>query len=491
MSLALVDRVRRLPRPLREALYARLPPGSLATRHYDWRGFWARPDQLPPPPEVDWGILVFRGGRGAGKTRAMLELLLEEIFAGRCRFPRLVAKTRDDIEGTLVHGPSGILNILPRNRRPEWRASKDAAGLAIFPNGVRLRCCAACEPEQLVGQGSDLDALDDPAKWGTNIDEAWEQSRASCRLGYARAIVATTFRGSATLRKLLQKADFNGLVLRDCDTSANAGNLAPRFLRDTIGDMDEAFRRREIDGIDESAASPFVGVDFDKPPVRLAALDRDEIAEVVVAVDPAEGKGPGHDLWGIGAACRRHDRHVVALEDASGSYDDDEGARKALDLCETWGACKIIVEDNRGPRVSNALKAVWYERQARGQAKRIAMPEIVGVTAKEKKKVRAGPVRPLYLRGVAHHLPGLAALEKQQREWDPDAPPRPQQDDRIDWLVHAFFYLAALERDPDWAPPALPSRAPGAEEQRAGGSGVSMDWLRQRSPGASSSFYRR
>jgi phage terminase large subunit-like protein len=333
--------------------------------------------------------------------------------------------------------------------------------------------------------------MDDPAKWPAHtIDEAWNHARASCRIGLARCAVATTFRGTPTLRRLLKKGDLHGLVYRDLSVFDNFGNLSHR-MRNSIDDMDEEFRRREIEGIDDSANSPFAGIDFDKVPVRLLELPREEIDEVVVAVDPAEGKGAGHDLWGIGAAARRHDRHVVALEDKSGSYDDDEGASAALDLCETWGAHKIVVEDNRGPRVSNALKAVWYERQSKGRTSRIAMPEIVGVTAKEKKKVRAGPVRPLYLRGMAHHLPGLGALEKQQREWDPDAPPRPQQDDRIDWLVHAFFYLAGLERELDWAPPVLPPRLPGAEEQRAGGSGVSMDWLRQRSPGASSSMFGR
>jgi hypothetical protein len=41
-------------------------------------------------------------------------------------------------------------------------------------------------------------------------------------------------------------------------------------------------------------------------------------------------------------------------------------------------------------------------------------------------------------------MPGLAQLERQQREWDPDAPRRPRVDDRIDWLVHAAHYLAYL-----------------------------------------------
>src|SRR6185503_15532633 len=43
----------------------------------DWN-FWARPSQLPP--DGDWRIWLFLGGRGAGKTRAGAEWI-----AGRVR----------------------------------------------------------------------------------------------------------------------------------------------------------------------------------------------------------------------------------------------------------------------------------------------------------------------------------------------------------------------------------------------------------------------
>jgi hypothetical protein len=104
--------------------------------------------------------------------------------------------------------------------------------------------------------------------------------------------------------------------------------------------------------------------------------------------------------------------------------------------------------------------AAWYRRVAeRRQGKLRAPPEIVGVVAKEGKRLRAGELRPLYLGGLLHHLPGLAvldtrgreerSLEKQQREWDPDAPRRPRVDDRIDWLVHAVHHLYTLAEMPE------------------------------------------
>jgi phage terminase large subunit-like protein len=196
-----------------------------------------------------------------------------------------------------------------------------------------------------------------------------------------------------------------------------------------------------------SAASPFGGIDFGAAPVRVLEVRREDLDELVVAVDPAEGKGGDHDLWGIGAAGRRRDRHIIVVEDRSGSYDDAEAGEAVLELCERRGASKIIVETNRGPRVLSALRAAHLARElaalrADPTARPHAMPELVPVTAKEGKRLRAGPVRTLYLDGLLHHGPGLAALERQQREWDPEAPRRPRVDDRIDWLVHAVQHLA-------------------------------------------------
>jgi hypothetical protein len=74
-------------------------------------------------------------------------------------------------------------------------------------------------------------------------------------------------------------------------------------------------------------------------------------------------------------------------------------------------------------------------------------------------------VRTLYLDGLVQHLPALGeldrrgieprSLEKQMREWDPEAPRRPRADDRIDALVHALTWLAPIagKGEIDMGPP--------------------------------------
>ncbi|MGH7490004.1 MAG: ATP-binding protein, partial [bacterium] len=48
-----------------------------------WWQFWARDEQLPP--DGDWRVWLFMGGRGSGKTRAGAEWVLEGVREGRMR----------------------------------------------------------------------------------------------------------------------------------------------------------------------------------------------------------------------------------------------------------------------------------------------------------------------------------------------------------------------------------------------------------------------
>jgi phage terminase large subunit-like protein len=455
----LVDRLRALPPAARAALLDEiaLRPGTLADIRYEFERFWAREVQIVTPEEVRQNsLVVFTGPRGDGKTEAAVQLFNREIYAGRAERPRIFAATEADVDKAVVHGPSGIMATLPPELRPIWIRAEGPAGVLRYRNGVEVVCFTVKAGEGAVSHQSDLDLYDDVAKWGSNTFTAWAHARVSCRLGLACGIVATTRRGSTLLRKLLG-GDVEGvLVRRPTDLRGNRFNLSPKAYRSMVAEFGGTdFLRQELED-EEVGSSPFSGLEFDALPIRLLEAKRSEFAEVIVAVDPAEGKGGDHDEWGIGAAGRRHDKHVVALEDASGSFDDDEGAAAALDLCERWNARVIIVEANRGPRVRQAIRAVFYQRQVEHPGERIRpLPEIIGVTAIERKRLRAGPLRGLYLQGLLHHVVGLGVLEKQQREWDPDGPVRPRQDDRIDWLVHAVHHLADLGKEHDTPDPKL------------------------------------
>lgn len=448
-QMALVDRLRRLPPAARRAFYEAVGriAGKLADVRNDWM-FWARPDQLVTNEEIEQhAVVCFAGPRGGGKTRAATQLWLRLVDEGRCRRPRIIAATEYDVEETVVFGPSGIMACLPQEKRPVWLKGEGPAGKLRFPNGVVALCFSAKVPKQLVGNQGDCDLYDDVAKWEPNIKATWDQARTSCRLRRRTGILATTDDDLADLTNVLAIA--GALIKQPRDVFANRNNLAASLYAELAAEVDKDFYDAAVYGTRIANVSPFQGLEFNAAPIRVAAAAQEEFAEVVVAVDPSDGKGGAHDDFGVGVAGRREvDRHVVGIEDRTTQYTEDEGADAALDLCVAWGANTIIVETNRGPRVASAIKAAFYKRIAeRNPDVPAEMPKIVGVTATDGKKLRAGPLRKLYLTGMLHHTPQLGALERQQKAWRPDGPKRPRQDDRIDWWVHAVHHLADLGGD--------------------------------------------
>lgn len=469
-ELAPVDRLRLLAPTMRRRLFDRLgrTPGALADVRHEWERFWARPEQVISTSDIEsHGLIVVVGKRGEGKTRTIVETFIREVDEGRATRPRIFAASEADVESAVVHGASGILTCLPpeAKRRWIWIADKGPAGVirvrTKVGTDVDIVCFTAKSPEGAVSHAGDLDLYDDIAKWGVHATTTFFHARASCREGYACGLVATTKRGTSLLRKLLEGKPEHVLV-RELQIGSNRGNLNARHaaqMKAELGDVAADLYRQDMENEDVSAQSPFADLPWD----RVHLFEVRDIEETVVAVDPADGKGGTHDEWGIGAVGRRADRHVVALEDASGSYSDAEAGEVILDLCERRGAWRIAAEANRGPRVVSVIRAAHFARELRrrdldADAERRPMPEVVPVIAREGKVLRAGPVRTLYLDGLLHHAPGLdvldrrggeaRSLEKQMREWDPSAPKRPRSDDRIDWLVHGVVYLADLAGKP-------------------------------------------
>jgi phage terminase large subunit-like protein len=110
--------------------------------------FWpARKEQLPPPG--DWRIWLFRGGRGAGKTRAGAEWIAEGVRAGRMRRIGLVGATFQDARSVMIDGESGLKNVSegadfePSNRRVLW------------PSGAVADVISAEEPDYVRGHQFD------------------------------------------------------------------------------------------------------------------------------------------------------------------------------------------------------------------------------------------------------------------------------------------------------------------------------------------------
>lgn len=462
-ALALVDRIRALPRERRLALYRAMPPGGLASLRYTF-AFWARPEQALPPVDEQWTIDVSEGERGSGKSWRAMQLFLREVESGRAKLPRIIGATDAILEATVVKGPSGLLRWLPPHRRPRWVSSKGFAGLLVFPNGAEVVCCSAQAPGQAIGIGCDLTWADDPAGWVVSCGEptaerTWIEMSKSNREGLGRIIVATTAEGATFIERLLAPGEVSNVrYARLGAVESNAGNLSAAYIRFTVADLK---KRGEWD---TKGSGPYADIDFNKAPIRIHEVG--ELTEIAVGVDPSEGNTPRHDLWGIVIGGRRPDRHVVILEDASGAHDDTSAGRAVFDAIDRWSALhpgvpvRIVGEANRGgERLKSALRAAHLEREVERlrldpTAPARPMPEVVLVTTRDGKAKRAGPVVALMKSGLMHHLAGLTELEKQARGWNPDAPPRPRQDDRIDGELLVAHHLGGLgvESSGPWRP---------------------------------------
>lgn len=447
MTLALVDELRTWPADAFEAVLAELSPEEVAALAFEWESFWARPDQIAPGGEWDYWWLF--GGKGTGKTRSAAQWVIARARAGHGPI-QLVAGVDDDVRDTMVEGVSGILASSPPDFLPIWEPSKKKL---TWPNGVLGLCFSAEEPKRLHGKGCQTAWYDDLTGWKSRAKETFDMGAFNLREGPdARCVLTANPEESELIISLFD--DPSRLIVRtDSKLDQNLANLDPKYARrlGQFAGTELELRHRHGVMVRTSSSNPFRDLPFDAPPVR--THDGGDIEEIALAIDPAEGSSEAHDEWGIGAAGRRADGHVVGLEDVSARYEDPDAGEAALELLDRWAALYpaarfvIVGEVNRGEsRLRSVLNAAhWkrmHERRGRG-----FLPEIVGVRARDGKVLRAGDLRGLYLGGLLHHLVGMAKVEAQQRAWNPLAPKRPAQDDRIDWWVHAVHHLADLGRD--------------------------------------------
>ena len=205
--------------------------------------FLARPSQLSPAGE-DWIIWLLLAGRGFGKTRALVEFVLEKVATRAASRVALVAPTAADARDVLVEGPSGILACSPRWCRPIYEPSNRRV---TWPWGAIATLYSADEPERLRGPQHDLAAVDELGSW--RHPAAWDNLMFGLRLGQRPlCAVATTPRPTKLIRELVSREGADVLVTRGTSYE-NRDNLAPQFF-DTITKKYEGTRlgRQELMG---------------------------------------------------------------------------------------------------------------------------------------------------------------------------------------------------------------------------------------------------
>jgi phage terminase large subunit-like protein len=388
----------------------------------DW-ALWARDDQLTPPG--DWTYWLILAGRGWGKTRTGAEWVRSEVK--RSRFVNLIGATADDARDIMIEGESGILSICPRGERPEYKPSQRKLA---WPNGAVSLIFTADEPERLRGKQHEKLWADELAAW-RYAEETWDQFNFGLRLGARpQACITTTPRPTPLVRELIADP---GTLATLGTTYDNRDNLAPSFFSKIVKTYEGTrLGRQELNGevLLDNPRALWTRARIDelrrpKPGDDALAAFLATLRRIVVAVDPAVTSNEHSDETGIVVAGIGRDDHLYVLEDCSTVATPDAWARVAVQAYRRWGADRIIAETNNGGDMVEAVirsvdRSVSYRK----------------VTATRGKVIRAEPIAALYEQGRAHHVGGFDRLEDQMIEFDPTIAQN-KSPDRMDALVWA------------------------------------------------------
>lgn len=415
------------PSQVREAI-ASLSPAEALALQYDWRGLWARPEQLAPPG--DWSTWLIKCGRGWGKTRTGAEWIVEKERLG-ARYITLVGATPADCRDIMIEGESGILAVAPPDRRPIYEPSKLRL---TWPSGAVAVIRSGYKPDGLRGVQSEVAWCDELASW--KYPESWDQLQFGLRLGSnPQAVVTTTPRPTPVIKRLI--ADPTTRVTHG-STYDNRVNLAERFFSAVIRKYEGTrLGRQELlgDVLDDNPGALWKRSEHLDPfRVRVAP----ELRRVIVAVDPAVTANEDSDETGIIVVGLGVDGHGYVLDDASGIWTPGQWADRVYYKWKEFAADLVVGEVNNGGDLVEAnLRAHDHERRN--------VLAYKAVRASRGKVTRAEPVQALYEQGRIHHVGSLATLEDQMCGWDPRVDGK--SPDRLDALVWGITELMLGEID--------------------------------------------
>lgn len=413
-----------LPSEKRQNLLSTLTDAECEQLLYDWR-FWARPKQLPP--DGDWLVWLIRTGRGWGKTRVGAETVRAWVESGQYKRIGLIAPTAGDVRDVMVEGQSGLLSVSPPWNRPQYEPSKRRL---TWPNGAIAITYSADEPDRLRGPQHDALWADELASW--RYPETWDMAMLGLRLGTSpRAIVTTTPRPIKLIKRLMKDKrthDTKGSTLENLD------NLAPTFREQVLAQYEGTrLGRQELDGeiLDDVPGALWHSGLIEQYRIHQVP---ENLARIVVAVDPAVTSGDDSDDTGIivvALDANRNGRGYV-LSDITIHGTPSEWAKRAVGAYHYWGADGIVAEANNG----GELVRLNIQVEARNVPVKL-------VHASRGKRTRAEPISALYEQGRISHVGLFPELEDEMCSWLPgdDSP------DRMDALVWGFTELMLDKRE--------------------------------------------
>jgi len=369
-------------------------------------------------PDGDWDCWLILGGRGAGKTRAGAEAVLEHLETqGANARVGVGAPTAADVRDVCAEGVSGLITIA----RDRFLSYNRSLGEAHHHRGGYVKFLGAEEPARWNGPQWSLLWADELALWN---QDSWETAQFGLRLGdHPRAIATTTPKARQFVRELSERST---TLLHHAKTSDNPylSELVKRRLYDRYGGTRLGRQELEAEWLDDVPGALWQRSQIDATRVKTAP----DMARVVVAIDPAVTSGEDSDETGIVVAGRGVDGRGYVLADRSCRLSPDGWVRRATTAYAQFQCDRVIAEvNNGGDLVERVLRTV--DRIVPYKA----------VRASRGKLTRAEPIAALYEQGKISHVGAYPELEDQMCQYTPDG--YDGSPDRLDALVWAFTEL--------------------------------------------------
>ncbi len=380
-NCSLAESIALLPESDRKQILAGLTDQQAEAALYDWRGVWARPNQIIPPG--NWRYWLLLAGRGFGKTRTGGETIREWARDPLPAPIHLVAPTAADIRGVMIEGPSGLLSCYPSGRAPLYEPSRRHK--LTWPNGNVAYGFSADEPERLRGPQCCRFWADELAAWRF-VGDAWDNLMFGFRIGDdLRGIITTTPKPIDAVKELCKNP---ATYLTRASTYENRANLAQGFFDDIIRKYEGTrLGRQELlaEILEDVPGALWTAALIDASRIKLQEIHWDLLTRVVVAIDPAVTASATSDETGIVVAALTRSQHVIILDDQSCRESPSGWAKRAIASYQRWQCDRIIGEvNNGGDLVAANIRAID------------PLVPFRAVHASRGKKKRAEPVAALY-----------------------------------------------------------------------------------------------
>jgi len=402
-----------LPEKDRNDFYESLTEEEARSLQYDWH-FWARPDQKIP--EGDWIKWMILAGRGWGKTRTGAETVRQWVDEGVKRIA-LVAETPADARDAMIEGESGLLNIFPPEKQPDYEPTKRRV---TFHTGATAIVYSGYKPDQLRGPQHEKAWCDELASWKYPQD-TWDNLMFGLRLGdNPQAVITTTPRPIPVIKKLVEEDDCK---VTKGSTYDNRGNLTQVFFNEIVDRYEGTRKGRQEIHAEILSNVPGALWNYD---LFQYVEEYPQLSRIVVGVDPATTNNSDSDETGIIVAGIGINGYGYVLDDRSLKASPNGWARQAIAGYKDASADRIVGEVNQGGDMVETI--------IKSHARNVPYKS---VRATRGKQIRAEPIVALYEQGKIFHVGQFPSLEDQLCTWEPGK----KSPDRMDALVWAFTEL--------------------------------------------------